>query len=330
MLVEVVDVVRNEVGQVAIFGLVPNVFDGIKIGRIGRQPLHAQPGATLFLKAANRRAVDGPAVADQQQWPTQSVMDSANESDHVLRCEIMVGQVVVQTKALCPGSDGEGAQCTEAIMSIPGVLDRRLATRSPDAAPQRLQQKPAFVEKDQASLAIGPLFLAAATCRGARRRRPVRSVPWPAARVSGHSSPVCGAAFPRNRRDTALRTSARSTASPAGTSRPAWQSPSAQHRAAAPPANVGVAAGSSAALGRHGAWTAALGSRAVPVRPSNGSPTKRWNPPPQPLPSAFSPAPEAALRSGDGLPAPREFQKVSCIATYSRTPARFHYLPRTQ
>ena len=60
------DVVGNEVGQVAVLGLVPYVLDGIEVGGVGRQPLHLEPVAARLFQATYGRTMDRPAVTHQQ------------------------------------------------------------------------------------------------------------------------------------------------------------------------------------------------------------------------------------------------------------------------
>lgn len=60
------DLVGDEVGQVAVLGLVPHVLDGIEFGGVGRQPLHLEPIAARLLQATYGRTVDRPAVTHEQ------------------------------------------------------------------------------------------------------------------------------------------------------------------------------------------------------------------------------------------------------------------------
>lgn len=97
-------------------------------------------------------------------------MHVPQELRHVGRACVVVEQVVVQTETFSPGSAGQSRQCSDAVVSVPGMLDRRLAHRSPHAPSQRLKQVATFVQKNQASLTYETLFLAAAIRRGAIER----------------------------------------------------------------------------------------------------------------------------------------------------------------
>ena len=67
---ELGDVIRDVVGQVAVLGLTPNILDGIEVGGVTRKPCHGQPRAARPLQAADGRAMGSQTVADQQQGAT--------------------------------------------------------------------------------------------------------------------------------------------------------------------------------------------------------------------------------------------------------------------
>lgn len=56
---QVVDVVEKHVCQVVVFRLIPHVLDGIKIGRVRRQPFDSQPRRPIVLQAVHCRTVGG-------------------------------------------------------------------------------------------------------------------------------------------------------------------------------------------------------------------------------------------------------------------------------
>src|SRR5207249_4589292 len=146
------------------------------------------PRAAVFLQTADSRAMSRRAIADDEQRTAETAMHSAKKSDHVGGACIMAQEVVVQAETLCPGSAGERRQGRDAVPTVPGVLHRRLSARSPHAAAEGLQQETALVEKNQASLPFGALFLAAATRRGASGQSPVRCVRGLAVPASADSS----------------------------------------------------------------------------------------------------------------------------------------------
>src|SRR3989442_676293 len=96
---------------------------------------------------------------------------------------IMVQKIVIHPEAAGPRSTTECGHGGDPVVPIPGMLDRRVAALGPHAAPQRLQQVAAFIEKYHASLPLSALFLAAASVRFASARLPRRD-------VRGHAAPA--------------------------------------------------------------------------------------------------------------------------------------------
>ena len=241
------------------------------------------------------------------------VMHLLQEPDHVIGACIMVQEVIVQTKPFSPRSTGERRHRRDTVMAIPRILNRRLPTRSPDAASQRLQQEPALIEKHQASLLFEALFLAAATRRGANGQWPARCVRGRAVRASGHSNPACVAASPHNRRDTAHQTDGGLHRARAVRSTRLARSPSKKCPVATQSVVAAAAGDSISAWNRDSVW-GGVPPRLSPSKPdSSGWQTICCSRPWQPLPSTISPAQKAGLLSFDELPAPRGSLKVSFI-----------------
>lgn len=65
-MVQFVNVAGNPVGQVAVFGLVPDAFHGIEFGCVSRQPFGADPVAAASEQFANGRAMGRQAVANEE------------------------------------------------------------------------------------------------------------------------------------------------------------------------------------------------------------------------------------------------------------------------
>jgi hypothetical protein len=252
-----------------------------------------------------------PAVPDQHDRSALVLVDRTHEPHHLVGVEVMVDQVVIQSDSPCPRSDRQGADGAGAIMAIPRVSDRGQPDGRPGIAPQRLQQKPTFIEKSQASLSFGPLFLAGAILPGAISRwrpRPFyrRGTPFYA-----HSSRDGGASYRRSPRGNRPQTNARLASAPEDNSIPPWGSPRTLRRDPRP--------ASSAAVDSHRAWPAVLhatSARALSRRPrrshrATAAPTIGSRQRQQPLPSATSHAKEAGLRSVDELPTLRDYREVS-------------------
>src|SRR6185369_10721810 len=104
--------------------------------------------------------------------------------------------------------------------------------------PQGLQQKPAFIEKYQASLPFGPLFLAVATRPGAIVRWRLYSFRGRDVRVPERSNQVAVKLCPRNRRGSSPGTIGESALSLAGSSIPVKEIPSFPRRHSKPLLNA--------------------------------------------------------------------------------------------
>ena len=80
---KIVHILRNEVGQIAVFGVVPNHLYRVEFGSIGRQPLDHEPVGVLRLQDSDRLAVGVQAVQHQYEPTAQVVMEHRQESDYL-------------------------------------------------------------------------------------------------------------------------------------------------------------------------------------------------------------------------------------------------------
>ena len=150
--------------------------------------------------------MNGQSVANKDQRSSQTRVDIAHKPHDICGTRIVVEQRVVKAESFCPGSTRQGRQRRNPVVPVPCMLHRRFPHGSPHAPSQRLEQIATFVEKNQASLTLKALFLAAASPRGATERWPLRFVPWRVAWVSGDSSRVDGEARLRNPHGTRRQT----------------------------------------------------------------------------------------------------------------------------
>jgi len=88
------------------------------------------------------------AIPDQNDGTTQSSVDFADEPNEIRRPRIVIQEFVVQPQTQRPRGSGDGGDRRDSIASIPRSLQGRVAPRCPHTPPQRLQQKPTFVEKN--------------------------------------------------------------------------------------------------------------------------------------------------------------------------------------
>ena len=316
--VQIVNVVRNDVGQGSVLGLIPDILDRVKVRGIRRKPFHLKPRCCVRKQLSGGRAMRRQAIPHQNDGTTQMSVDFAHEPNEIRRPRIVLQEFVVQPKPQRPGRSGDGGDRCDSIASIPCTLQGRFAPRRPHAPPQGLQQKPTFVEKNQASLTFEALFLVAAKIRDASGQCPPRSVRGLAAPASVDSSLTDAANAARIPDDTRRRTVAGSCRALKVRSIHPARIPNTECRESKQ-RSIRSAGGRTAwGLCLDDAWTGACFHASTPA--SIGGPMKRWSQQPQPLPSTTYPSRKAGLRSFDGLRVFRGFQLVSCPNCTEATP----------
>lgn len=304
------NVLRYNVRHGSVFGLVPNILHRIKVGRVGREPFNLQPRRAIRKQLSRRGAMSRQAIPDQNHRTPQVAVDLTHEANEIRRAGVVIQQFVIQAQPQSPRGLRHGGDCRDSIPSIPRALQWRATSRRPDAPLQRLQQIPAFVEENQASLPFEALFLVAAKFRDASGRSPLRFVRGLAAPAFVDSSPTHAATAARNWDETPRRTVARSRrVQEARSNRPA-RNPNNECRAPMLRPIPYIGGRTTWALAPDVAGLA-TGCR-VSMPSSIGTPRKRWNRRLQPHPSTTCPARTAWLQSYDGLRASQGFRLVSC------------------
>ena len=220
--------------------------------------------------------MDRPAITDEQQRMANMSMYFLQEPHHVWGARVVVKQRVVQPESFRPRRAGEGRHRRDSVVSVPGMLQRRLANRSPHAASQWLKQIATFVEKNQASLTFEALFLAAAIRRGATERWPVRLVLGHVAPASVDSNQDCAGACPRSPRGIRSQTVGESGLGPVGTSTPKASNPNNRCHVSAQPIVPCAVQAKSLELGQDADGRAMTYCRRVSTFPSNDTPRRRY------------------------------------------------------
>ena len=150
-LLQVLDVVGYEVRQAGVFRVVPYPLHGIQVRRVARQPLEVNPIALGFTQQPSRFAMHAPAIPHENDRATQMPSQLFEKRHDVFGAYVVVEKFKVHADSPRPGSERQSADGAEPVMSIPGVLNGRLAARGPSAATKGLQHEAAFVEKHDAS-----------------------------------------------------------------------------------------------------------------------------------------------------------------------------------
>jgi len=308
--VQILNVLRNDVRQGAAFGLIPNILHRIEVRRVGWEPFDLKPRSAIFKESSGSRAVSRQAIPHQNDWTPQMPMDIADKADEIRGPRIVIQEFVVQSQPQRPGCARDGGDRRNAVTSIPGTLNGRVASGCPHSSPGWLQQKAAFIEKNQASLTFEALFLVAAKCRAAIGQCSLRCVLGLAARASADSNPTDAAVAAHIPDDNPRQTVAGSCPAPAVRS---------SHRAHSPN-NVCRVSRQRPVLSVAGlkAWASCLDEASIEacshasMHFASGMPMTHWSRLPQPLPSMACPSRRAWPRSFDGLRASRGFLWVSC------------------
>lgn len=155
-LLQMLDVIRNEVGQVGILGVVPNHLNGIEIRSIAGQPFHFQPRYVGFLEQAHGLAMRIVPIQDQDELAPQMAVDQVEKGDDVIEADVVLMQLEVHTQTTPLGRHGEGGDDREPVMAIPAILDRCLPLRCPGTSHDGLKHEAAFVDYDDApSFSLG-------------------------------------------------------------------------------------------------------------------------------------------------------------------------------
>lgn len=315
------DVFRNDVGQGPIFRLIPNVLDRIKIRRVRRKPFHVQPSGTVRQEMSSSRTMSRQAIPHQDDRPTQVMMNLSHELNEIGRSRVMVQKFIIQPQSRGPRRSGHSSNRCDPIATIPRPLDRRAAFRCPHASSQRLQQIPAFIDKNQASLPFEALFLVAARFRDANGQSPARFAHERGVPASADSNQDGAAIVARTRDGNRRGTNAGSCLAPRGQSNRLARIPNDACPATMPPPIPSAVERKVWAIVPDAAWTATC--LRVSRLSASDAPKRHWNQLPRPLPSTTCPARKAWPRFFDELRVFQGFLVVSC-RNYTGLAITFH------
>jgi len=149
-------ILGGEVSQPAMFGVLPHVFVGIGLRGVGWQTL----GEDLrmcrqILRHSPRSVMDVRSVPEDCQRATDMLVQLLQKCHrvHALSVGVVGQQPEVEPQVPALGTDRHGADGRDAIVPIPSLQDRGLATRGKRSADRGSQHESAFVEEDQVGLA---------------------------------------------------------------------------------------------------------------------------------------------------------------------------------
>lgn len=243
---------------------------------------------------------------------THVTVNFPQELYDIVGADIVVKQLAVEIESFRPRRSNQCTQCRNAVMSCPRVVHGRLSSPCPHAPAEWLQHVPTFIEKNQASVSLGPLFLSRAKSRRATARSRLRFVPGRAVEAFVGSTLTGVTEFRHSRHGTLLRTTA---GLPPGLTRmsnlvgqiPRLPAPDPTLR------QVAVAAQRSVwAVGQDAASGPIHAHRDDSTPFSSDWQTRHSIQLQRPLPSTISLAQKAGPQFSDELPTPRVFLMVSC------------------
>ena len=182
------NVVRNEVGQVNVFAVIPNLLDRIKIRGISRQPFDVQ-AAESQLEFPYRRTMNHPPVDNQDDSLGKMSQYLPDKLLKVVGVYIRVLYRKIQRKMMSPRRNTYRRNSRQPVATIPAIMDWCLAFRGPCAANRWLKQKTTLIRKYNGFTASTGFFLFWASPSFAKWQLRFHRVLLLDARAFGNSSP---------------------------------------------------------------------------------------------------------------------------------------------
>lgn len=111
---QAVKVFWNEVSQIAVFGVRPNLLHRIEVWGVGRQGGEAERSRKPILEISSRGSMNAPSIPDHDQFPLQRSTQIDDESLDGVRLDVLatpalktphnlpnVNRVMIHSKGLC-------------------------------------------------------------------------------------------------------------------------------------------------------------------------------------------------------------------------------------
>ena len=211
-LVKMPKVFRDEIGQIHIFGSVPDLLDGVEFRRVRRKPFDVKPIPVFFLENPDRFPVGVISVEHQDEFASDMCVEGLKELNDRIGSDVSALDPEKETQAVPGRGDFDAGYCGKPAVVIPGILDRSLSSRCPGPSPRGLEHEARFINENDASTASSSLFLYAPSAPSSSVRSPLSPFPGRAALVSDNSSPTSEGYTIRNLRETLPRSGALSSA----------------------------------------------------------------------------------------------------------------------
>lgn len=144
--VKMVQVIRQEVGQIGIFDMSPNHFDRFQIRRIAGQPHHFHPIDLGFPQQAGHLPVNDIAIHNQNELAAQVTMEVKDKRDPWVGMNVAGVELKEQAALLSDGREAQGPNPRQAVSPIPAILDRGLAAGSPGTTHHRWKHETTLIQ----------------------------------------------------------------------------------------------------------------------------------------------------------------------------------------
>jgi len=188
-VVKLFDVFGCQVDQVGILTVIPNLFNWIKVRRIGRQPFNTDGlgvGFQVFPQCFC--PMDTPSIHDEQ-YPARDISgEGAQEGDHIIGTDVFSLNAPVKSNPASMGGKGNGTDDRESIMTTPLSEYRCLPSGCPCPPHQRLEHESTLIQKDDASVFLLSGFLYAAIFLYAKPESAPHPFPCPTAAAFDNSN----------------------------------------------------------------------------------------------------------------------------------------------
>ena len=160
-------VVWHEVRKVTVLGMAPTRLDGIQFWGIRRKPFEVDVLQSRLSDPFCCRTMDRPTVPADDQRPLNLLPQLPDEFDDFVGANVVGMDLEWCANPASHRRESDGADDAQAIIAVPGSLNRGCTARSPGATIHRLQTKARFIEKNDGGAASACFFL----IRGQSRRR---------------------------------------------------------------------------------------------------------------------------------------------------------------
>lgn len=154
-----VDVPRDVVCQLRLFGVRPNLLDGIELRRVGGQELETDVVAVLYDELALGRAVCVEPVPDDEHAGANVTSELLDERHHSRRLEILVLNAELQPRPAYYRRQRQGANHRQPVVPVPGPVHQCLPSKCLGAPHHGMKHEATLVDQDEGSALCLAIFL---------------------------------------------------------------------------------------------------------------------------------------------------------------------------